>query len=535
MKKKVALGAVVAVLLAVCVMASGCLSLLTTTIGLIYYNALDTRNIEDREEVTGDDNPLGVTFENGKMYASWDATGSGNYSLAVTANGITTTYTTENSSITDGLLCLSDLGYTYWQNINLTLYYTENLNRTMTRGYNYKAINAETYDAYTKPVSAGFKEIDYYMGNRSEWFDFWSYLIIFRENYTLEQGCYEINSKVYMGYDYASLYKTTDIDQAFLFEVYSAIDAYEDSAAYSYRCEVDETGKVGTIYLKFLYGMDPKYTSDSGKSYQNATQTNNRTHYRSLTTETQRTFAIDSVANTISVSSSEQLYFTLKKGYRPVPVPGSNAAYLYDKMRSILNGIIAENDTDVTKVHAIYDYLVDTVIYDYDFTENVYQDENYTTGQLFSFRCLYMDGVFGLTDNGVFDDSQRIAICDGLSKAFMSLARIEGIEALKISGTVNNEGHAWNKVCIAGSWYMVDTTWGNELDKSTGKEYLSHEYLLVPDDSNHVETPYITYPAATSRYYFGSGISNNSGAGSSSGSSFRPFSPWWSRNPRYAA
>lgn len=534
MKRKTVIFAVVAALLAFCVSASACLSLLTSTIGLIYNNALDTRNITDREEVTGDDNPLGVTFENGKMYATWDATGSSSYSLSVTQNGETTVFTGDNSAITDGQLCLSDLGYTYWQDFNLTLYYTQSLSRTVTRGYNYKGINAEVYDTYTKPVTAGFTEIDYYMGNRSEWFDFWSYLIIFRENYTLEQGCYEIKSKVYMGYDYQSLYKTTSVEDAFLFEVYSAIDAYEDSAAYSYSCEVDETGKVGTVYIKFLYGFDPKYTSDTAKSYRNTTQSTNRAHYRNVYVE-ERTFAIDSITKTISVTSGEQLYFTLKKGYRPVPVAGSNAAYLYERMRTILSQIDLETDTDVTKVHSIYDYLIDTVVYDYDFTDNVYEDENYTTGQLFSFRCLYLEGVFGLMENGVFDEGQRIAICDGLSKAFMSLARIEGIEALKISGTVNDEGHAWNKVCLNGTWYMVDTTWGNELDSSTGNEYLSHEYLLVPDDNKHVETPYITYPAASSRYFFGSGISNNSGSGNSGTSPFRPFSPWWTRNPRYAA
>ena len=99
-----------------------------------------------------------------------------------------------------------------------------------------------------------------------------------------------------------------------------------------------------------------------------------------------------------------------------------------------------------------------------------------------------------------FNDKKRVAICDGLSKAYMCMATIEGIPCLKVSGKVNGEGHAWNKAKLNGSWYMIDTTWGNDLSQNGSTEYISHNYLLVKDDDKHEENPYISYPSAQSNY-----------------------------------
>ena len=112
------------------------------------------------------------------------------------------------------------------------------------------------------------------------------------------------------------------------------------------------------------------------------------------------------------------------------------------------------------------------------------------------------------------------------------MATIEGVETLKISGTVNDEGHAWNKVKIDGTWYMVDTTWGNSLEKDTNNEYLSHKYLLVADDKSHKETPYITYPSATTRYNFGTEVDNSP---EGSDNNVRPWLPGFPRFPQFSA
>ena len=499
-----------------CATATSCISFARA-----FLDAMGTQSISDREYAYGDANVLGVTFEDGKMYAEWDYSDNAKYVLTVKADGETTSYSEGDEGFTLGRTCLSDLGYSYWQ--DMTLYIDAVTGKTTRReSFSYSGLDAATYDRFTKTVSAGFKDVDYYIANRSEWFDFWSYLIIFRENCKYDKGCYELECSVYMGYDYLSYYNTGSWEKAFGYEVYSAIDAYEDSAAYNYSFEVDGSGKIGMIYLKFLYDEDPKYTTTSASKYQNAIDNTETVHYKENPLATEREFAIDDVNDTATVSSSDQLYYALKKGYRPLPEKGSNAEYLYEEMRSILTRILSEDASEVTKAHVIYDYLVNTVVYDYEFTDEIYTDEDKGVSELFSYRCLYMEGVFGLGDGGTFDYGSRVAICDGLSKAYLSLAKIEGLDCLKISGTVNDEGHAWNKVKVNGVWYMVDTTWGNSLENSTGKEYLSHEYLLVPDDSSHKETPYITYPTARYRYNFGQGIDNDP---TDNGQITRPW-PW---------
>ena len=493
-----------------CVAMTSCLSLLST-IEMVYNNAMDTREIDDREYAYGDFNEISLTFENGKMYATWDEEIGKTYKLTVRNGNESISISSDSPYYETGKINLTALGFKFNQKLTLLLdvtqqsYFQKVTDRVR---YDYAGLTAEEYDAYTKPVVAGFSEIDYYIANRAEWFEFWSYLIIFRENYSYDDGVYEVESKVYMGYDFEDLYDTASTEDAFAYEVYSAIDAYEDSAAYTYSYEISENGKIGSIYMKFLYDFDPKYTSSSGEVYKNGTDKNDITHYTISPVDTNRKFKLDAITKTIKVSSSDQLYFAMKMGYKPEPVPGSNADYLYNEMRRIMSFLVTNETSDVEKVHRIYDYIVDTVIYDYDFTENIYEDDSVSINQLFSYRCLYMEGVFGY-GNKTFTDADRVAICDGLSKAFLCLTRLEGIESLKISGTVNDDGHAWNKVKIGSVWYMVDTTWGNSLEEETNIEYLSHDYLLVPDDTRHEETPYLTYPSASTRYNFGPMVDND--------------------------
>ena len=196
-----------------CVAMTSCMALLST-IEMVYNSALDTESIEDREYAYGDANELSVTFQDNKMYAVWDASSARTYKLSV-RNGEDITVIDESSpNYSLGKIDLSASGFNFNQHLFLYLDVTQTglySKNTKQIKYEYKGIDADTYDAYTKPVSAGFSEIDYYIANRAEWFRFWSYLVIFRENYKYDNGIYEVNSKVYMAYDYLSLYHLYDL------------------------------------------------------------------------------------------------------------------------------------------------------------------------------------------------------------------------------------------------------------------------------------------------------------------------------------
>ncbi len=483
--------------LLLCLTATSCLTFLGSVVGEILFRFSDF-DIDNRHYVYGEGNDIGVTFSQGKMYAIWDADGAAK-SLNVVCGEKSKTYDAASDGFGGGKIDLTKDGFSYRDDLSLTL--TKGVSAKYF--YDYHALTKEQYEEFTSPVEAGFEEIDYYAATRAEWFDLFSYLVVFREGAEeiIEDGqtVWSMETKCCLAYDFVAYdeYDGLETEEAFANELYSAIDAYEDSASYAYGYELEEDGRTATLYLKFYYDNAPIYETDSYSKYYNATRLSDPVHYR-LATHI-RHLAIDDVEKTVPVSCSDQLYFALKQGYRPLPEKGSRAETLYNRMRYILGELNADGDSDYDKAHRIYDCIVNTTVYDYSFTEDVMNDSS-KEDDLFLYKCLYIEGVLGWQNNGTFSDQKRVAICDGLSKTYLCLAVMEGIGCYKISGTVSGAGHAWNKVRLDGEWYLVDTTWGNDKEDRARAEYLRHDYFLVADDAKHVETPYISYPAAPKKY-----------------------------------
>lgn len=153
-------------------------------------------------------------------------------------------------------------------------------------------------------------------------------------------------------------------------------------------------------------------------------------------------FNIEKVTNTISVTNSTQLIYALEKGYRPVPVTGSVAEKVYNKAKEILRKICNDNMTDIQKARAIYDYLILNVAYDYDASA-----DSSIVSEWNNYRIWYAEGA--LLDGK--------AVCDGFCKAYIILAEIENIPAIRVTGNK----HAWNRVYLNNNWYGVDATHGN--------------------------------------------------------------------------
>ncbi|MBQ8292811.1 MAG: InlB B-repeat-containing protein [Bacilli bacterium] len=183
-------------------------------------------------------------------------------------------------------------------------------------------------------------------------------------------------------------------------------------------------------------------------------------------------FEINNLPNGYLVKNSEQLYYVLERGYKPLfdynDEGSSEVIKIYEEAKYVLRNIIKTEMNDYEKVHAIYDWLVINVTYDKRLKE-------YTEGRIEDirkYRGFYLEGV--LLDNR--------AVCDGIAKAFVVMCRIEGIEAIRVIGSAvdGSYRHAWNKVRINDMWYVVDATSGGTI--AEGKEVLTHKYLLVNDD-----------------------------------------------------
>lgn len=272
-----------------------------------------------------------------------------------------------------------------------------------------------------------------------------------------------------------------------------------------FRFFADEAGLIPTV-------NSPEYDAPDG--FADAVQnTYSKPHYDNVKKD--RNFYIDSVKETMSVSTSNMLYKAVAWGYKPVfmGAQADNLQQIYDNAKDALSYIVSDDMSEYEKVHAIYDYIIYNVRYDHDCAnaEDAYVSGNLSLNEKMKYYGYYLEGIF--LDK--FYKKDMHAVCDGKSKAFVLMCGIEGITAVRISGKASSDGqnfggHAWNKVLLdlngTGNkeWYFVDTTWGDVGDDS--KEFLSHAYFLLSDDevkNTHVENPGHGYPKAEGKFdYF---------------------------------
>ncbi len=218
------------------------------------------------------------------------------------------------------------------------------------------------------------------------------------------------------------------------------------------------------------------------------------THFSQLTEgdegyrgETFDDFKVNRRAKTAEVYSSDQLYYILDKGCKPI-FPGSSngevspALIAYETAKSILREIIDNTMSDYQKVLAIYEWVCYNVKYDINLY-NMAQTVDDGQINIYNYRGFYIEGV--LFDNGK-------AVCDGIAKTFSLMCGLENIPCYKVIGLagVTNPGeHAWSKVALdlAGNdnireWYTVDATWADYKPQGESVEILTHRYFLKTDE-----------------------------------------------------
>lgn len=269
-----------------------------------------------------------------------------------------------------------------------------------------------------------------------------------------------------------------------------------------FRFFADEAGLIETV-------NSPEFDAPDG--FTDAVQnTYSKPHYDNVKKE--RNFYIESVKETMSVSTSNMLYKAVAWGYKPEfkGEQTENLKQIYNNAKDALSYIVSDEMSEYEKVHAIYDYIIYNVRYDHDCAnaEDTYVSGNLSLNEKMKYYGYYLEGIF----LNKFYKKDMHAVCDGKSKAFVLMCGIEGITAVRISGEATSDGknfggHAWNKVLLDlngtgdKEWYFVDTTWGDVGDDS--KEFLSHAYFLLSDDevkNTHVEKQGHGYPKAEGKF-----------------------------------
>lgn len=90
------------------------------------------------------------------------------------------------------------------------------------------------------------------------------------------------------------------------------------------------------------------------------------------------------------------------------------------------------------------------------------------------------------------------AVCEGIAKTFLLLCRRAGVECILLKGVLSagwwNEqnGHAWNAVCVDGHWAHVDVT--SDLGVSVPSGAVRYDYFLIPDEWMRRDHSYVGGP-----------------------------------------
>ena len=170
-----------------------------------------------------------------------------------------------------------------------------------------------------------------------------------------------------------------------------------------------------------------------------------------------------------------------------------NKTLIDNKLNEILPILVGEDDYNTIK--NVYDYVAESVEYDID------------TSDISDIRAAFLNGK---------------GVCSSYSETFQMICNRLGYECYSVQGdsetlyveddsensvieqTISDDaGHEWNIICINGSWYWVDPTWGDGDTKykdlyGNEKNEVNYAYFLVPDSIfllDHTYDTYFVYPS----------------------------------------
>lgn len=256
-------------------------------------------------------------------------------------------------------------------------------------------------------------------------------------------------------------YKSFSSTSKLLSEVSSAISqstfSYKNTG-YSYWTGNTKNVK---IYINSDMKNEAQKVYDEGREGTLAQATYALSNFTKTRSDTFNDFNINNVTKTLEVSTSNQLVYALEKGLKPVCVPGSKAEIVYEKAKSVLRDICNDEMTNVQKVRAIYEWIILNNSYDHKAADEI------TGNNWYEYDSWFAEGVL----------LNKKAVCDGICKAFLIMAKIEGIPTIRVTGN----SHAWNKVYLNGAWFGIDATHG-DLSINGSYEALTYTSFLFTDE-----------------------------------------------------
>ncbi len=333
-----------------------------------------------------------------------------------------------------------------------------------------------------------YMSINRYIIDMKELGDILNYLVTYKPaKYLLEKsddGAETFLISIYTEMVYrridSSLYPVSDtepFDDDYLNNIHNlvegAINAYgikqikEVGFAYS---DLYKSFDITVTIHKYDEYIHQEEEEDSSLNYEkNYTQTPRNEDFDDFTIESK---------NGVEVATSNQLYYVVAAGKKPLPAEGSVAEEIYNEAKAILREIIDSKMTSYQKVLAIHDYIASEISTDKKLRE--YSRLTPMPEDAYLYDGYHLEGAL----------LRKKAVSLGKSKAFILLCGIEGIPALLIKGTKKGKEHYWNKALIGDNWYNIDTT--DARCQRDGYSLINYAYFLKSDTKMH-ELGYISY------------------------------------------
>lgn len=129
------------------------------------------------------------------------------------------------------------------------------------------------------------------------------------------------------------------------------------------------------------------------------------------------------------------------------------------KVDEIYNQIITPDMTNVDKIKAIHDYIINNTVYDNEKADNLHNQD-------------YVAKYRSQTAYGPLIEG--FGICGGYSDAMTLFLNKMNLKNYKIS----SDNHVWNLVNLDGSWYHLDLTWDDPV-VNTKENLLLHNFFLI--------------------------------------------------------
>ena len=153
-----------------------------------------------------------------------------------------------------------------------------------------------------------------------------------------------------------------------------------------------------------------------------------------------KTCDVDAVQKTMPDGSTKTYYvYTYKNDFLHRTTQAQEKA-VDAKVNQILQELNVDGKTDVEKVYAIYDYMINHIRYDYKNLDDATYMQKYTA-------------YAALVEN--------TSVCMGYALAFYRLALACGVDARYILSDPME--HAWDIVRVDGQYYYLDATWDEKV------------------------------------------------------------------------